>query len=82
MVIICEMSIYCRESFLFTPNSWYIEDQIKKDKTKKDKLNKLKNDLTDCAKKHSLPLDLRTKKMRERDKKVGNTFTSIYMSCN
>ena len=52
------------------PNSWYIEDQIKKDKTKRDKLNALKTDLTNCAKKHNLSLDLRTKGMRERDKKV------------
>ena len=56
-------------------NSWYIEDQIKKDKTKKDKLNTLKTDIADCAKKHNLSLDLRTKRMRERDKKVMKAYT-------
>ena len=58
-------------------NSWYIEDQIKKDKTKKDKLNTLKTDIADCAKKHNLSLDLRTKRMRQRDKKVMKTHFQI-----
>ena len=42
-------------------------------KTEKDKLSQLKSDITDCAKKNGLSVGLRTKNMKERDKKVGVT---------
>lgn len=43
-------------------------------KTEKDKLSQLKSDITDCAKKNGLSVELRTKNMKERDKKVGITW--------
>ena len=42
-------------------------------KSEKDKLGQLKSDITDCAKKHGLSEELRTKNMKERDKKVSVT---------
>ncbi len=47
---------------------------MKKDRNKvereKEKLRKLKTDLVAFANKHNIPLELRTKGMKERDKKV------------
>ena len=56
-------------------NSWYVDDRIKKMKKDKGKLNQLKSDVADCAKKHGLSVELRTKNMKERDKKVGVIMT-------
>ncbi len=65
--------------------SWCIEDRMKKDKNKvpkeKEKLKSLKTDLVAFANKHSLPLELRTKGMKERDKKVRTLHLNVSGSC-
>ena len=52
--------------------SWFIDDKIKKEKndSAKDKIKKLKSDLTSWAGKHSLSLEMKTKAMKARDKLV------------
>ena len=53
--------------------SLYIDEKLRSkdlDSKKKDKLKELSGRLKDCAEKHNYSLETKTKKMKERDKKV------------
>ena len=56
------------DSFYFS--SWYIDDIVKKDKSKKSQLQSLQSKLQADAKKHGFSLESKTPEMKQRDKKV------------
>ena len=66
--IFSSLSIYSVFSFSF---SWFIEDFMKKNKSKMAQLESLKADLVAAAKKGGFSLDQKTKAMKARDKKVN-----------
>lgn len=55
---------------IFAAVLWYLEDKMKKEKIKDGQLTQLKEKIIEAAKTYNCSLEMKTKAMKERDKKV------------